>query len=353
MGDEMPHPLQVSPGRASRIALAALLLAALLSVPRSGESGPSADERFRVVVFSDFNGPYGSTTYPPAVARVVRSIVEVWRPALVLSAGDMVAGQRADLPDSRFPEMWQAFEAAVAAPLRRAGIPFAFAVGNHDASAARGAHGGYLFQRERDHAAAYWRDPAHRPRLDYVSAQDFPFAYGFTFRGLFLLAIDASSPIVQDEAWVLAMLASAPARAAPMRIVLGHLPLYGISEGRSKAGEVIAGGEEWRARFEARQVDLYVSGHHAAYYPAHRGRLRLLHSGGVGARRYVGHPHVPSRSTVTLVDIAPRGRAVDFVTYDVDTGARVELAELPRCIDGYNGPVFRIDVPQSGGCPGP
>ncbi|MDQ7859016.1 MAG: metallophosphoesterase [Armatimonadota bacterium] len=335
------------------IALAALLLSALLA-PRPGDGAPTAGERVRAVVFGDFNGPYGSTTYSPAVARVVRTIVDAWRPDIVLSAGDMIAGQKADLPDARFPEMWRAFDAAVAAPLRRAGIPFAFALGNHDASAARSAGGAYLFQRERDHAAAYWRDPAHRPRLDYASARDFPFAYGFLFKKVFFLVIDASSHVVQNHAWVQAALESAPARAAPMRVVLGHLPLYGVSMGRSKAGEVIEGGEGWRARFEARGVDLYISGHHAAYYPAHRGRLRLLHSGGVGARRYVGHPHVPSRSTVTLLDIDPRVRAVAFVTYDVDTGARVELAELPACLDGYNGPVFRFDLPQAAGCaPGP
>jgi hypothetical protein len=329
--------------------LAAWLL--LAAPPAVLPAGPSAAAVVRAVVFSDFNGPYGSTAYSPAVVRVVRSIIDVWRPDIVLSAGDMVAGQKADLPDARFPEMWRAFDSTVAAPLRGAGIPFAFTVGNHDASAARDARGAYLFQRERDHAAAYWRDPAHRPRLDYVSAHDFPFAYGFTFMSIFFLAVDASTHVVQDAPWVLATLESAPARAARMRIVLGHLPFYGISEGRSKAGEVVEDGERWRMLLEARGVDLYISGHHAAYYPAHRGRLRLLHSGGIGARRYIGHPRVPSRSTVTLLEIHPGRRGVELVTYDVDTGARVELSELPRCIAGYNGPVFRLDVPQEGGCP--
>jgi hypothetical protein len=330
------------------LVVACLLLAALLAVPPAAPSTPTV---VRAVVFGDFNGPFGSTTYSPAVGRVVRSIVEVWRPDIVLSAGDMIAGQSAALPDARFPEMWRAFDATVAAPLRNAGIPFAFALGNHDASAARDARGAFLFQRERDHAAAYWRDPVHRPRLDYVSAHNFPFAYGFVFRGIFFLAIDASSHVVQDGPWVLAALESAAARAARMRIVLGHLPFYGISEGRNKPGEVVRDGDRWRTLFEARGVDLYISGHHHAYYPAHRGRLRLLHSGGVGARRYVGHPHVASRSTVTLMEIDPGRRSIELITYDVNTRARVELVELPRCIAGYNGPVFRLDVPQAGGCP--
>ncbi len=305
-----------------------------------------------MAVFGDFNGPYGSTTYHPTVGRVITRITTVWKPDLVLSAGDMIAGQSVNLPSARFPEMWRAFDATVGRPLRRAGIPFGFALGNHDASAARAAGGGYLFARERDVAAAYWRDPAHRPLLQYVDARNFPFLYSFVLGGVFFVAVDASTHVIQDAPWVLAALWSEAAAAAPMRIVVGHLPLYGISEERSRAGETIEQGEAWRRRFEAAGVDLYVSGHHAAYYPAHRGRLRLLHAGGgVGARPYVGHPQVPARSTVTLMHLNLGTRGIVLETYDVATEARIEMSELPSCINGYNGPVFRLDLPQDGGCP--
>jgi hypothetical protein len=223
-------------------------------------------------------------------------------------------------------------------------------LGNHDASAARGAGGRFVFQRERDAAAAYWQDPAHRPRLAYHDATRYPFSYSFVVGGIFVLVLDATSQVIQDSPWVVAALNGPDARAAEMRIVMGHLPLYGVSEGRSKAGEVIDQGESWRATFERYGVDLYLSGHHAAYYPAHRGRLQLLHAGGVGARPYVGYPHIAARSTVTLLNILPDRRTFTVETFDVDTFRVIGLTDLPSCINGYNGPVFRIDVPQRDRC---
>ena len=104
----------------------------------------------RVVLLSDFNGSYGSADYSPAVARVLEATVRVWQPDLFLSAGDVVAGQKASLPDARFAEMWEAFDRAVARPLREAGIPYAFAVGNHDGSSGRRADGSFVYARERE-----------------------------------------------------------------------------------------------------------------------------------------------------------------------------------------------------------
>jgi hypothetical protein len=327
-----------------------VLFATLLALSRASEGTVPTARPVRAVVFGDFNGPYGSTTYARVVTDVVTRIISVWRPDVLLSAGDLVAGQMSGLPDTRFSEMWQAFDVAVGRPIRQAGIPIGFALGNHDASAARGTGGDYLFQRERDAAAAYWRDSARRPRLDYRDARPFPFYYSFMVGGIFVLVLDATTHIIQDAPWVLAALRSADAHSARMRIVIGHLPLYGISQGRSKFGEVIEQGEQWRQTFETSGVDLYLSGHHAAYYPAHRGRLRLLHSGGVGARRYVGYPGVRPRSTVTLMQIDPATRTITLETVDVKTRELVELSELPACINGYNGPTFRVDVPQHSNC---
>jgi hypothetical protein len=330
----------------------AVLLAAVVIAAAQAWSGAAAapDRSIRAVVFGDFNGPYGSTTYNRVVGQVVRRIVSEWRPDIVLSAGDLVAGQKGDLPASRFPQMWRAFDAAVGGPLRVAGIPLGVALGNHDASAARDSRGGYRFGRERDAAAAYWRDPAHRPRLAYRDGGRFPFYYSFMVDGIFVLVLDATTHVVQDPAWVLGALRSRDAAGARLRIVMGHLPLYGVAAGRSKFGEVVEDGEGWRQQFEANGIDLYLSGHHAAYYPAHRGKLRLLHSGGVGARPYVGHPHIRSRSTVTLMEVDPERRAVALTTFDARTGDRVDLAALPRCISGYNGSIFRVDVPQAPQC---
>ncbi len=76
----------------------------------------------RVAVISDLNSSYGSTTYEPGVARTVARLVAL-RPDLVISTGDMVAGQRLHPPLGREPvlAMWSAFDAQVTDPLATAG----------------------------------------------------------------------------------------------------------------------------------------------------------------------------------------------------------------------------------------
>ena len=53
---------------------------------------------------------------------------------LVISAGDLIAGQKASLTAPQVQAMWAAFDQSVRGPLAQAGIPFAFTLGNHDAS---------------------------------------------------------------------------------------------------------------------------------------------------------------------------------------------------------------------------
>ncbi len=95
-----------------------------------------------VIVISDLNGSYGSVKYDARVHKAIKRIIEI-DPDLVISTGDMVAGQRIpNLSDKQVREMWKAFHKDVSDPLAAAGIPFAVTPGNHDASAYRG------FERE-------------------------------------------------------------------------------------------------------------------------------------------------------------------------------------------------------------
>ena len=98
----------------------------------------------RVAVISDLNGSYGSTRYSARVAAAIERVIAL-EPDLVISTGDMVAGQRRPvLTEREVRAMWAAFHAEVTEPLSRAGIPLAVTPGNHDAS----AYGG--FEQERD-----------------------------------------------------------------------------------------------------------------------------------------------------------------------------------------------------------
>ena len=289
----------------------------------------------RVVVLSDFNGPYGATTYPAPLERMVKRIVNEWKPQFVLSAGDVVAGQSAKLPGSSFPAMWAAFERDVRGPLAAANIPFAQTIGNHDGSSSAG------FARERRAARTYWL--AHKPRLEWVDATDFPFHYSFMAGGVFIAVVDASSDQLKNRAWLAAALKSKTARAAAQRIVIGHLPLYGVSIERNTPGNVLRDAEGIRALLEGAGVTMYLSGHHAAYYPGRRGALRVFAAGGIGARDYVGHPGT-ARSTVSLLEFTENG--IKDTTFDAVSGAQIPRSSLPAYLEGLNGRVTRDDLPS-------
>lgn len=332
------------------LALAALLLAATSHVAPDPTRGD-----LRVVVVSDLNGAYGSTAYDAEVHRAVRLVRETWRPDLVLAAGDLVAGQKPALSDAEVRAMWAAFDSAVGRPLRRARIPFGFTLGNHDGSAYP-AH-----RRDRRLAEEHWRAPGHHPGVAFADSAHFPRYYSFTRGGLFVLVWDASFAGTAGERpmldWVRAQLASGPARRARHRLVLGHLPLYAVAEGRNRPGEVLEEADSLRALLERGGVDTYVSGHHHAYYPGRRGRLELLHAGAAGqGPRPLLAGGAPPAKTVTVLDFHFAADSVAYATYAFDAGApgglrRLDAAALPPSLHGFNGRVVRRDLPDPPGAP--
>lgn len=318
-------------------------------IMRSREPGPR-DDALVVAVISDLNSSYGSTRYDPEVTTALAWIQEL-RPDLVLLAGDMVAGQRPALSDDNVRAMWSAFDSVVAAPLRRAGIPFAFTLGNHDGSAYP-AHA-----RDRRLAADYWNDPAHRPRLQFIDDTNFPRYYTFRARDVFFVVLDASTGELHADSaqlqWLRMTLSSPAARSAAQRIVLGHVPLYAVAEGRNQRGEVQSQPDSLRAILEAGRVRMHVSGHHHAYYPGRRGTLELLHAGAVGSgpRPLIGSSE-PAYKSFTILRID--GDAIDQQSWRIDGGQKtlVDPRTLPARIDGINGYVERQSSSGWSGSPG-
>jgi hypothetical protein len=51
-----------------------------------------------------------------------------------------------------------------------------------------------------------------------------------------------------------------------------------VAEGRDRPGEVMNDADALRQLLERYDVHTYISGHHHAYYPGHRGNLQLLHT---------------------------------------------------------------------------
>ncbi|MBD2464259.1 metallophosphoesterase [Oscillatoria sp. FACHB-1407] len=300
----------------------------------------------RLVVISDINGPYGSTTYGAQVSRAI-ALIPSWQPDLVIASGDMVAGQDRNLTRARIQEMWAGFDRAIAAPLRQANLPLGFTLGNHDASRAVGVNG-LIYRQERELAAAYWNNPAHTPDVEFVDRYKFPFYYTFQRAGVFFLIWDATSGLpmpAEDLAWVERSLASPTAQAAQLRIVVGHLPLYAIAQERDKVGEVLDNADELRSLLERHNVHTYISGHHHAFYPGHRGRLELLHAGAMGdGPRLLLTGNLPRIKTLTVVDITLETATTVYTTYDVETMRVLDQNQLPRLVVGHNGVVLRRDL---------
>ncbi|MDE5114148.1 MAG: metallophosphoesterase, partial [Trichodesmium sp. St15_bin1_1] len=216
------------------------------AIPTSSVSAPKgmfAPKRgdVRLVVISDLNSSYGSTTYQTQVEKTIPLIPEL-QPDLLLCAGDMIAGQKLSLTEKNIQAMWDGFDRYIATPLRQAKLPFGITMGNHDASGYFKKYGDeYVYKKERRQAQNYWRKHQNDLNISFLEADRFPFYYSFIHQEIFYLIWDASTfdiPTQQLE-WAEKSLGSNQAQIAKMRIVMGHLPLYAVAVGRNKFGDVL------------------------------------------------------------------------------------------------------------------
>lgn len=316
------------------------------SVPGGLVDPPRGD--VRIVVISDLNSAYGSTDYDPEVDQGV-ALIPFWQPDMVVCGGDMVAGQDPSLTDEQIRAMWAAFDEHVTAPLRQFGIPFGFTIGNHDASAALDSSGGFIFENERNLAIDYWNDPAHDPGIEFVDRDEFPFYYTFKHDDVFFLTWDGSSSSIPPEKldWIEQTLSSPEAQSAKLRILIGHLPLYAVAIGRDAPAEVMDNADQLRDILERHNVHTYISGHHHAYYPAHKGNLQLLHTGNLGSGPRSLIDGTPPRKSITVLDVDFESPDLTtYTTYDMATLQPIANEELPRFLTGHNGMVLRRDVDE-------
>ncbi len=312
-----------------------------------GPAGFFAPQRgdIRLAVISDLNSSYGSTDYRQEVITGVNALPD-WQPDIVICGGDMVAGQSLNLSASEIAAMWTAFDEKIISPIRSAGLPFAMTVGNHDASSYQNK-GEFVYVLDRQEAAKYWKNHQSDTDLSFVEAAGFPFYYSFQQNDIFYLIWDASSANVPPEqiAWADRALASPAAQNAKLRIVLGHLPLYAVSQRRDRPGEYLNQADALRQLLERHNVHTYISGHHHAYFPGKVGSLNTLNLGalGSGPRSLLATTTAPFQ-TLTIMDVFLESASTVYTTYNMNTQQVVNLQSLPRQIVGPNGRKLRQDV---------
>lgn len=293
---------------------------------------PAAPGDVKIVVISDLNEAYGETGYSAHVNDALQLIKEL-QPDLVICAGDMVAGQSLKLSEEKLRAMWQGFNAAILQRLQILKIPFAFTFGNHDGANSKS------FAHERKIAREFWEK--NQPDLSYIDNASFPHFYSFTFKGIFFASIDASAAKVDQQQidWLKAQLAGDVAKASRLRMVLGHLPLYPVTQGRNTAGNVVSDADSLLALFNELGVDYYVSGHHHAFYLSSKGGLKMLSAGALGGGpRKILNSDKPPVKTMTILQLKASDKEFQITTHDMTNSRKVIApADLPTEIIGFNG----------------
>ncbi len=217
-------------------------------------AGPALAER--VALVSDLNGRYGSTEYNARVGQAIETIVRE-APDLVLSTGDMVAGQAPrGMDDAQREAMWASFQDVVVGPLQAADIPLAVTVGNHDGSAYPG------FEGDRDSFDAQWLE---HPPAGLLPGSEWPWRYALRKGGLLAITFDGTLPGAvpgRERDFVRDML-DRFGEEAEWTVVFSHLPFWPLAQGRERE---ILDDPEFLALLHDRGVDVYASGHHHLYH---------------------------------------------------------------------------------------
>lgn len=290
-----------------------------------------------IAFISDLNGRYGSTSYDPRVTNAIDVIVQL-QPDLVISTGDMVAGQRQPRLDSkRLGEMWQAFNATVGDPLLRADIPLAVTVGNHDGSAFP------EYAVEQQQFERQWR--AHAPLMDILPGSEWPRRYAARMGPFLLVAFDGTRPgkLPDPERLFLEQTLRSHGSAAIATIVFSHLPMWPLTQGREHE---IIDDPELLSLLHRHGVDVYASGHHHAFFAgADEAGMLHLAVGALGgnARAFSSQPEPQPYSFVVL---SLAGGAVSVRALAApDFAEEVPEGSLPATVGGPLGTLRRIAGP--------
>jgi predicted MPP superfamily phosphohydrolase len=293
----------------------------------------------KIMVISDLNGSYGSIGYSTEVASTIKHIKEI-KPDIILCGGDMVAGQKRTLSEEQLKAMWAGFNKTVLQPIDALEIPFGFTMGNHDASPS--------FLKDRAAAKEFWDENLESARLSFVDNTHYPFYFSYIKNNVFFISWDASAAKVSPEVmyWMEEQLNSEIAKSSRLRILLGHLPLYGIVAAKNKPGEVISDADNTFDFLKKNGLDLYISGHQHAYFPAQKEGMQLFHAAclGGGPRVLLGHQEAPKKGYAVIEVPVQSPEKFSFNSFIPGTNEIIPVKSLPDSIQGFNGVMKRMDI---------
>lgn len=302
----------------------------------------------RIAFISDINSSYGSTDYSSHAKAAIQWIADAGHEVdLVLGAGDFIAGQSGSLRRQQIEAMWSGFGRHVYDPIRHAGIPFGFSLGNHDIN----------LELDREVALDYWKQGANQQDLQIklIDSTGFPFRYTFTEpqKEIFVITLDLNTQKDQLD-WVEKALQSDEAARAKYVFVSAHFPLFALTKVYNSQGGVQTHYQDLFELFQKYEVDMFFSGHHAAYFPGKKKELFLLSLGEMGGdgRDYVG-ASIQAPSSLSIMDIFEEdsvyGDSLVLTTYDIQNDFKVVKNEaLPTAVFGFNGYTLRRDIRVSG-----
>lgn len=305
----------------------------------AADTPESSDKALKIMVISDLNASYGALSYSPDITAVINRIKTI-KPDIILCGGDMVAGQKASLTAAHIDSMWNAFNQTVLKPISNLKIPFGFTLGNHDASPG--------FSKDRAAAGTFWNNQIDNTHLDFADHTHYPFYFSYVKNNVFFISWDAASAKIEPEVltWMKLQLKSKAARNAGFRILLGHLPLYAIVADKNKPGEVNENADKALGFFKENGIDMYISGHQHAYFPAHKNGVLLFNAGciGNGPRPILGHQE-PAKKAYSILEIPVKSpKKFIFNTFMPESNSPITLSSLPDSVTGFNGAVKKIGI---------
>lgn len=252
----------------------------------------------RIAIISDMNGDYGDSTYSIRVHKAVERIQKL-KPDAVLVTGDMASGEKKGLD---YKAMWKGFRDTVTLPLTQANIPMLVSPGNHDASAWKG------FEIERkiykDEWVTYFNDYLNKNNVvKFHSMENYPFYYSFSIKNVFFMAVDATTQLELSSAqknWLIDQ--SQKTTNYLHKVIFSHYPFHPLAINR-EADFIADKGNVLFKSLKQNGVNLFLSGHQHAYYPAMWEGVRFIGQAclGGGPRKIIGTSKV-SQYSFTVVD---------------------------------------------------